>query len=587
MKRSSVILALVVTAICALTFESASSGVRAQSGSDGWTRLGSLTGGVWEIASDSASPTTLYALANEGISKSSDGGASWSICNGGARSMRVLTPLPGQTGNTVLYATTSDGLRTSEDGCRTWRDVPTQDVAPSGAHIRFLTTYPNNHAVLYAGMDGLGGLYRSTDTGSSWHPAAQGLPAGAWVTSLTADALQPQNVFVGVRYTGRNKPAAYVYRSTDGGLTWRSSSIGIYMTPNDGGYVTGLAWSGDLLFAATLHNGIFASSDRGSTWKASTTPRRTGATGATAMPMTIDSLLSTWSGALVISTAEGAYQSLDGGHSWQAFGPKETLNKHMIVSLDMNTGRALLGSRDGIWAYNINSNAVAVPTNTAVQPPTATVTPPPPPQLPTFTAVPPTPTATNTVAPPTPTRTPVSGYKPSDPAQPIDSEAFTFFPQTNHNLGHAFRDYWQANGGVGQFGFPLTEEFNENGIAMQYFERARFEYRDGQVILARLGAELIAGTFYRPIPFFPSVDDDVYFGATGHSISGPFLNFWRANGREPLLGLPLSQSFKEDGSEYQWFERSRLEWHPYLPESSKIVLGNIGADALKARGWLK
>jgi hypothetical protein len=168
----------------------------------------------------------------------------------------------------------------------------------------------------------------------------------------------------------------------------------------------------------------------------------------------------------------------------------------------------------------------------------------------------------------------------------MDPSFADYFPETKHNIAHGFRDFWKAHGGVGQFGFPLTEEFVENDVIVQYFERARFEYRDGKVELGRVGSDLIAGKFFRPIPFFPSEDDNVYFGVTGHSISGPFLTFWRDNGQEELLGYPLSESFKDDGSEYQWFERARVEWHPYLPESRRIVLGNVGTELLRNRGWI-
>jgi hypothetical protein len=123
-------------------------------------------------------------------------------------------------------------------------------------------------------------------------------------------------------------------------------------------------------------------------------------------------------------------------------------------------------------------------------------------------------------------------------------------------------------------------------VIVQYFQRARFEYRDGAVVLGRLGTELTQGEFFRPVPFFVSEEDNAYFGATGHSASGPFLDFWRENGEEALLGYPISESYKDDGSEYQWFERVRLEWHPYLPEGKQIVLGNLGTELLQERGWL-
>jgi hypothetical protein len=226
--------------------------------------------------------------------------------------------------------------------------------------------------------------------------------------------------------------------------------------------------------------------------------------------------------------------------------------------------------------------------------PTATTdtepTPPPPPvpPTPTATAVPPTPvpvkpTATPTPAPPA--RPP--GWLPTDAAQPFDPAVSDFFQETKHNIKYGFRDYWHNNGEVAAFGYPITEEFTDNGVIVQYFERARLEYRDGEIVLGLLGTELTAGKFFQTVRFFPSEDDDVYFGPTQHSVSGPFLTYWRDNGGLETFGYPLSQNIQDDGSEYQWFERARLEWHPWLAEGHRIVRGSIGTEALKKRGWLK
>ena len=302
------------------------------------------------------------------------------------------------------------------------------------------------------------------------------------------------------------------------------------------------------------------------------------------MPLRIDSLASSGDGELVIGTAEGAFHSLDGGRSWLTFGPAETLGQRSACSDRRKHRTCLARQRGRHLELQDDQWRCPLPTPTPSEVLSQTPTPPPPPQLPTSTRVPPTPTATKTPVPPSPTPIPVQGYKPSDPAQPGNTDVFTFFPETKHNLGHGFRDFWQANGGLAQFGFPITEEFVENGVSVQYFERARFEYRDGSVTLARLGAELTSGTFYRPIPFFASTDNDVFFGVTGHSVEGPFLTFWRDNGRDVLLGYPLSESFKDDGSEYQWFERARIEWHPYLPQGQQIVLGNIGTARSAKKG---
>jgi len=66
------------------------------------------------------------------------------------------------------------------------------------------------------------------------------------------------------------------------------------------------------------------------------------------------------------------------------------------------------------------------------------------------------------------------------------------------HLGGGFRRFWETRGGVALFGYPITEEFKENGVTVQYFERARFEHRpdigkpeDWHVVLGRVGAELL------------------------------------------------------------------------------------------------
>ena len=69
---------------------------------------------------------------------------------------------------------------------------------------------------------------------------------------------------------------------------------------------------------------------------------------------------------------------------------------------------------------------------------------------------------------------------PADPPAPPLVGA-RYFAETGHNLDGDFRAYWERNGGLAQFGLPLTEIFPqelEDGkiYGVQYFERARFEY---------------------------------------------------------------------------------------------------------------
>jgi len=57
-----------------------------------------------------------------------------------------------------------------------------------------------------------------------------------------------------------------------------------------------------------------------------------------------------------------------------------------------------------------------------------------------------------------------------------------YFPQSGHSLKEAFLQYWQREGGVALFGYPISEELPEISQAdgkvytVQYFERARLEW---------------------------------------------------------------------------------------------------------------
>jgi N-acetyl-anhydromuramyl-L-alanine amidase AmpD len=66
------------------------------------------------------------------------------------------------------------------------------------------------------------------------------------------------------------------------------------------------------------------------------------------------------------------------------------------------------------------------------------------------------------------------------------------------HIGGGFRRFWEERGGLAVFGWPITEEFQESGVTVQYFERARFEHRPDigkaenyHVVLGRVGAELL------------------------------------------------------------------------------------------------
>jgi N-acetylneuraminic acid mutarotase len=78
-----------------------------------------------------------------------------------------------------------------------------------------------------------------------------------------------------------------------------------------------------------------------------------------------------------------------------------------------------------------------------------------------------------------------------------------FFIETGHNVPDDFFEYWETNGGLPQFGFPITEVITEtledgNEYEVQYFERARFERHPENpaphdILLGQFGRRILAG----------------------------------------------------------------------------------------------
>lgn len=63
------------------------------------------------------------------------------------------------------------------------------------------------------------------------------------------------------------------------------------------------------------------------------------------------------------------------------------------------------------------------------------------------------------------------------PVAPFNSKSnLAYISETGHSISGVFLDYWQRNGDVKVLGYPVSEPLNENGLIVQYFERARMEY---------------------------------------------------------------------------------------------------------------
>lgn len=89
----------------------------------------------------------------------------------------------------------------------------------------------------------------------------------------------------------------------------------------------------------------------------------------------------------------------------------------------------------------------------------------------------------------------------------VPDENCDFYPETGHRLCFGIRAFWTNNGGLPNFGYPLSEEFDERNDpppagdgeihTVQYFERARIEWHpehrgtEFEYLLGLLGTEYL------------------------------------------------------------------------------------------------
>jgi len=179
-----------------------------------------------------------------------------------------------------------------------------------------------------------------------------------------------------------------------------------------------------------------------------------------------------------------------------------------------------------------------------------------------------------------------------------------YSPETQRTVSGRFLNYWEANGGVAQQGYPLTEAFDERNptdgkiYRTQYFERARFEYHPENqaphdVLLGLLGSERFLAKYGHggPPAGIPAGTgcDESQLPPNTRCINEQFGQYYLGHGGLAQQGYAISNAFNEvsptDGKTYlvQYFERARFEYHPeYAGTPSVILFGLLGGEQLQA-----
>ena len=145
-------------------------------------------------------------------------------------------------------------------------------------------------------------------------------------------------------------------------------------------------------------------------------------------------------------------------------------------------------------------------------------------------------------------------------------------------IGDEFQAFFEQNGGLRIFGYPLTEAYLESdgGRLIQYFQRLRLEYDRS-----------LDQVFVTPLGRWALPEEQVLAYAPGSSptekevqsellIRDAFLAFYEANGGEELFGQAISDELEDGGRRAQYFENALLEWRPDAPLDYRVQLGHLG-----------
>ncbi|MEO7199514.1 MAG: hypothetical protein ABIY56_04785, partial [Dokdonella sp.] len=151
----------------------------------------------------------------------------------------VTTALIGSYDENFLYEPSiANGVFKSVDGGANWvhasNGLPRQ-LGPASSHqdVLAFAINPANSQILYASTYNLsfaddtnGRIYKSIDGGANWFDSSAGI-SGQDVRALLVDPYDPSGNTVYAAAGGNGADRGGIFRSTDGGATWNSHSIGL------------------------------------------------------------------------------------------------------------------------------------------------------------------------------------------------------------------------------------------------------------------------------------------------------------------------------------------------------------------------
>ena len=276
-------------------------------GAEDWHSNGPYGGSFQSFLFHPRKPNLIFASGLDGLFRSTDTGLTWQRLNiqGGEFVVRVHPLKP----DLILAASSSRGVYRSTDEGKTWE---------LGYHYEFETDafydmefHPQDPTTLFA-VSYYNGVYKSTDTGMTWTPRNNGLKLKTLrdccvdIPQLEIDPGNGKILYVLL-------PGRTVYRSDNGGESWKATSHGLVFTKEV--HALTMDPRDTLVLYAGGANGIFRTINGGQLWS-------TRGCGCYIWSFAINPHNSRE----VYGVGEGAVKSSDGGKNWEWFTPHPFLS---------------------------------------------------------------------------------------------------------------------------------------------------------------------------------------------------------------------------------------------------------------------
>jgi photosystem II stability/assembly factor-like uncharacterized protein len=271
--------------------------------------------------------------------------------------------------NEYYFGATGGGLWKTTDGGNEWRPVTDQKISSSS--VGAIEVCPTNPDIVYVGMGEVefrgdvipgDGVYKTTDGGATWKHLD--LSEAHMIGRVRVDPTDCNRVYVAAlgHAFGPNTERG-VFRSTDGGASWKrvlyrddlTGAVDLSIDPNHPNVIYSSFWHAYrndwLLNSGGDSSGLFKSTDGGTTWT-----ELTGNAGLPAKPLgkigvSVSGADSNRVFAIIEAADGGVFRSDDAGATWQRVNSDASLRQRAFYYTRIYADPV---NRDRVYVLNVS-----------------------------------------------------------------------------------------------------------------------------------------------------------------------------------------------------------------------------------------